>query len=278
MSELQVSASDVKKLRDQTGAGMMDCKKALAESNGDFEAAIEYLRKRGQKLSLKRADRDAKEGVVYALVSADHKKGIVIRLSCETDFVAKNDDFVALARSFAELALEHFPTDREALLAIPYEHITIGEKINEQVAVVGEKIELADYARLESEMVVSYIHMGYRAGVIVALNKHNTGFVDAGRDVAMQIAAMKPVAVDKNDVDPTVIEKEIEIGKEIARQEGKPEEMLEKIAMGKLNKFYKESTLLNQSFVKDGGKTVAQYLQDQDKELTVVAFKHVQLG
>ena len=278
MSELQVSASDVKKLRDQTGAGMMDCKKALAESNGDFEAAIEYLRKRGQKLSLKRADRDAKEGVVYALVSDDHKRGIVIRLSCETDFVAKNDDFVALARSFAELALNHFPADTEALLAVPYENVTIGEKISEQVGVIGEKIELAEYARLESDMVVSYIHMGYRAGVIVALNKHNASFVDPGKDVAMQIAAMKPVAVDKNDVDPSVIEKEIEIGKEIARQEGKPEEMLEKIAMGKLNKFYKESTLLNQSFVKDGGKTVAQYLQDQDKDLTVVAFKHVQLG
>jgi len=278
MSEVQISASDVKKLRDQTGAGMMDCKQALAESNGDFETAIEYLRKKGQKLSLKRADREAKEGVVYALISDDAKKGIVIRLSSETDFVSKNENFINLAKSFAEIALSAYPATLEDLLNTPYENITIGEKVSEQVGVIGEKIELAEYAHLEAERVVSYIHMGYRAGVLVGLNKPNAEFEDAAKDVAMQVAAMKPVAVDKDDVDPSIIEKEIEIGKEIARQEGKPEEMLEKIAMGKLNKFYKESTLLQQSFVKDGSMSVQQYLHAQDKDLTVTDFKHVKLG
>lgn len=278
MSEVQISASDVKKLRDQTGAGMMDCKQALAESNGDFETAIEYLRKKGQKLSLKRADREAKEGVVFALINDDATKGIVVRLSSETDFVSKNEDFINLAKSFAEIALAEFPATREDLLNAKYQNITIGDKVTEQVGVIGEKIELAEYARLEAPMVVSYIHMGYRAGVLVGLNKANSSFEEAAKDVAMQVAAMKPVAVDKDDVDPTIVQKEIEIGKEIARQEGKPEEMLEKIALGKLNKFYKESTLLQQSFVKDGSMTVAQYLKEQDNELTVTAFKHVKLG
>jgi elongation factor Ts len=277
MSEVQISASDVKKLRDQTGAGMMDCKKALEESNGDFEAAIEYLRKKGQKLSLKRADREAKEGVVYALVNEDATKGVVLRLSCETDFVAKNEDFIQLTSRFAEIALGLFPATLEDLLNAPYDGITIGEKVTEQVGVIAEKIELSDYSRLEAPLVVSYIHMGYRAGVLVGLNKAGN-FVDAGKDVAMQVAAMKPIAVNRDSVDPSVIEKEIEIGKDIARQEGKPEEMLEKIATGKLNKFFKESTLLAQDFVKDSSKSVEQYLKDQDAELTVTDFKHIRLG
>lgn len=278
MSETQISAADIKQLRDQTGAGMMDCKKALTESNGDFEGAIEILRKKGQKLSIKRADREAKEGVVYALVNDDSTKGVVIRLSCETDFVAKNDDFINLAKSFAEIALSEFPASTEELLNAKYKNITIGEKVTEQVGVIGEKIELADYERLEAPMVVSYIHMGYRAGVIVGINKSNDAFVEPARDIAMQVAAMKPLAVDKDGVDPSVVEKEIEIGKEIARQEGKPEDLLERIAMGKLNKFYAENTLLNQSFVKDNSKTVAQYLKDQEADLTVTAFKHIKLG
>ena len=278
MSETTISASDIKKLRDQTGAGMMDCKKALTEANGDFEGAIEILRKKGQKLSVKRADRDAKEGVVYALVNDAATKGVVIRLSCETDFVAKNDDFVNLAKSFAEIALNEFADTKDELLNAKYENITIGEKVTEQVGVIGEKIELADYQKLEAPMVVSYIHMGYRAGVLVGTNKASDAFVDPARDVAMQVAAMKPIALDKDGVDPSVVEKEIEIGKEVARQEGKPEGLLERIAMGKLNKFYAENTLLNQSFVKDNSKTVAQYLKDQDAELTVTAFKHVKLG
>jgi elongation factor Ts len=273
-----ISATDVKKLRDMTGAGMMDCKSALAEANGDIEKAIEILRLKGQKLSLKRAEREAKEGVVYALVSDDRKKGVVIRLSSETDFVAKNEDFVNLAIAFAQIALDNFPETLEELLALPYENITIGEKVTEQVGVIGEKIELADYQRLEADQVVSYIHMGNKAGVILGLNNADPKFIDAGRDVAMQVVAMKPVALDKDGVDATIVQQEIEIGKEVARNEGKPEEMLEKIALGKLNKFFKENTLLAQAFVKDNSKSVDQYLRSMDSDLTVTGFKHVKLG
>ena len=273
-----ISASDVKKLRDMTGAGMMDCKAALAEANGDMEKAIEILRLKGQKLSVKRAEREAKEGVVYALVSDDSKKGVVIRLSSETDFVAKNEDFVNLAKEFTQIALDNFPGSLEELLALPYDGITIGEKVTEQVGVIGEKIELADYERLEADQVVSYIHMGNKAAVILGLNNTDPKFKEAGRDVAMQVVAMKPVALDKDGVDASIVEKEIEIGKEVARSEGKPEEMLEKIAMGKLNKFFKENTLMAQAFVKDNSKTVDQYLRDMDSNLTVTGFKHVKLG
>ncbi|MEL7120185.1 MAG: translation elongation factor Ts [Bacteroidota bacterium] len=276
---VKISAADVKKLRDMTGAGMMDCKKALAEAEGDFDRAIEILRKKGEKLSAKRADRDASEGVVLAIVNDDNTKGVVIKLACETDFVAKNDDFVALAKSFADIALSHFPESLEALLALPYnEELNVGQKVTEQLGVIGEKLELSTYERVEAPMVASYIHMGNKAGVLVGLTKHNADFVAAGRDVAMQVAAMNPIAVDKDGVDQTTIEKEIEIGKEQARQEGKPEQILEKIAMGKLNKFFKENTLLNQQFVKDSKMSVAGYLKSLDKELTVTAFKHVKLG
>ena len=279
MSEVVISASDVKALRDQTGAGMMDCKKALTEAGGDFEKAIEVLRKQGQKLSLKRADREAKEGAVIALVSDDKTKGVVVRLSCETDFVAKNDDFVAFTTKVAQLALASFPTDKEALEAVSFDGTTtIGEKILEQVGVIGEKVELADYQKLEAAYITSYIHMGNKAGVIVGFNKADASFEEAGKDVAMQIAAMKPVSVDEKGVSSDIIEKEIEIGKELARQEGKPEEMLEKIAQGKLAKFFKEMTLLPQAFVKDNKKSVAEYLKTFDKELTVTDFKHVKLG
>lgn len=273
-----ISAADVKKLRDQTGAGMMDCKKALAEAEGDFEKAIEVLRKKGQKLSLKRAEREAKEGVVYALVSDDESKGVVVKLSCETDFVAKNEDFINLTKQIAAIALATFPENVDQLLEQDIDGISIAEKVVEQVGKIGEKIELASYERLEAAKVVPYIHMGYKAGVIVGLNKSDDAYTDAGKDVAMQVAAMKPVAVDKDGVDATVIEKEIEIGKEQARLEGKPEAMLEKIAMGKLSKFFKEQTLLNQSFVKDSSMTVDQYLKQLDSGLTVEAFRHVALG
>ncbi|HMS70342.1 MAG TPA: translation elongation factor Ts [Saprospiraceae bacterium] len=276
MSEVVISASDVKALRDQTGAGMMDCKKALTEAGGDFEKAIDVLRKQGQKLSLKRA---AKEGAVIALVSDDKTKGVVVRLSCETDFVAKNDDFVAFTTKVAQLALASFPADKEALEAVSFDGTTtIGEKILEQVGVIGEKVELADYQKLEAAYITSYIHMGNKAGVIVGFNKSDASFEEAGKDVAMQIAAMKPVSVDEKGVSSDIIEKEIEIGKELARQEGKPEEMLEKIAQGKLAKFFKEMTLLPQAFVKDNKKSVAEYLKTFDKELTVTDFKHVKLG
>ena len=273
-----ITASDVKKLRDMTGAGMMDCKKALAEAGGDFDKAVEVLRKQGQKMSAKRADREATEGVVLAVVNEARNRGIIIKLSSETDFVAKNDDFVKLAEKLANLALEAFPADKEGVLAIPYENITIGEKITEQVGVIGEKIELAAYEKVEAEMVAPYIHMGNKAGVLVGLSKAGDSFFEAGRAVAMQVAAMRPIAVDKDGVDATTVQKEIEIGKEQARNEGKPEAMLEKIAMGKLNKFYKENTLLNQQFVRDNKQSVAQYLQSFDPELTVTEFKHVELG
>jgi elongation factor Ts len=279
MSEVTISASAVKALRDQTGAGMMDCKKALSEANGDYEKAIEILRKQGQKLSIKRADREAKEGAVIALVSDDKTKGIVVRLSSETDFVAKNEDFVALTTKFANIALENFPSNLEALLGLPFEGgITVADKVQEQVGVIGEKIELAEYEKIEAAQVAAYIHMGNKAGVLVGLNKASDSFDAPGKDVAMQIAAMKPVSVDEKGVPTDVIEKEIEIGKEIARQEGKPEEMLEKIALGKLSKFYKENTLLPQAFVKNNKQSVAEYLKSFDKDLTVTEFKHVKLG
>ncbi len=275
---VKISAADVKKLRDATGAGMMDCKKALTEAEGDYDKAIDLLRKKGQKLSDKRADRAANEGVVLAVVSDDHKKGVIIKLSCETDFVSKNEDFVALAQQFADSALASFPATHDALLALPYGSITIGEKVIEQVGVIGEKIEIAAYEKLEADQVAPYIHMGNKAGVLVGLNKGNEDFYNAGRDVAMQVAAMHPVAVDESGVDPTIIEKEIEIGKEVARNEGKADNLIERIAQGKLKKFFKEKTLLNQQFVKDSSLTVSGFLKSKDKELTVTDFKHVTLG
>lgn len=227
---------------------------------------------------MKRAEREAKEGVVYALVSDDQTKGVIVKLSCETDFVAKNEDFINLTKEIAQIALDTFPDSTEGLLEQKIDGITIGEKVIEQVGKIGEKIELASYEKLEAPLVVPYIHMGYKAGVIVGLNKAGSDFVDAGKDVAMQVAAMKPVAVDKDGVDSTIVEKEIEIGKEQARLEGKPEAMLEKIALGKLTKFFKEQTLLNQSFVKDNAMTVDQYLKKMDGDLTVTEFRHVALG
>lgn len=280
MDAVKISASDVKKLRDATGAGMMDCKKALKEAGGDFEKAIEVLRKTGQKMSAKRAGRDAKEGAVIALVSDDKTRGVIVRLSCETDFVSKGDSFVELTKSFAQIALDKFPANLEEFLALEYsDGITVAEKVVEQVGVIGEKLEIAAYEKLEAAMVAPYIHMGNKAGVLVGLNKAADEFYDAGRGVAMQVAAMKPLAVDKDRVDASVVEKEIEIGKEVARQEGKPEAMLEKIAMGKLGKFFKENTLLNQLYVKSTNKeTVSAYLKTLDGDLTVTDFKHVTLG
>jgi len=279
-----ITAADVKKLRDQTGAGMMDCKKALSEAEGDFEKAIEFLRKKGQKLSEKRADREAKEGVVIALTSDDKSNGVVIRLSCETDFVSKGDAFVELATSFAKVALENLPDNHEALLALEVEPgKTIAQKVEEQTGVIGEKIELSAYEKLEtaagSGQVLPYIHMGNKAGVIVALNLDGADYEEAGKNVAMQVAAMHPIALDKDGVDSSIVEKEIEIGKDIARQEGKPEEMLEKIATGKLNKFFKERTLLNQMYVKSTSKeTVQGYLTNVHADLTITDFKHLKLG
>ena len=277
-----ISAKDVKKLRDLTGAGMMDCKKALTEAEGDTEKAIEILRKKGQKMAGKRADRDAKEGVVIALTSHNRNNGVIIRLGCETDFVAKGDGFIGLANSLAELALKKLPNSLEELLALPYEGTTVSEKLIEQIGIIGEKIEISKYAKIETAagegQVIPYIHMGYRAGVIVALNLEGPDYIEPGKNVAMQVAAMRPIAVDKDGVDASIVEKEIEIGKEQARQEGKPEAILDKIAAGRLNKFYKERTLLNQAYVKANKQSVADYLKSINKNLTISDFKHIELG
>lgn len=276
----KITASDVKKLRDITGAGMMDCKNALSEANGNIEEAIDNLRKRGQKLSAKRADRDAKEGVVMAVVNDAQTDGIIIKLSSETDFVAKNDDFINLAKKVAQLTLDNMPADKDALLNIKFnDSLTIGDKITEQVGVIGEKIEVADYKKISAGLVVPYIHMGYRAGVLTGLSKDGgDDVVQAGKDVSMQIAAMRPIALNKDEVDQSVIEKEIEIGREQALAEGKPEQIVDKIAKGKLGKFFKENTLLQQAFVKDNSMSVEEYVKSIDKDLTVTGFRHIELG
>ncbi|WP_114747758.1 translation elongation factor Ts [Pleomorphovibrio marinus] len=276
---MAITAQEVNKLRQMTGAGMMDCKKALTEAEGDFEKAIDILRKKGQKVSASRADRETKEGVVATHVSEDGSKGTMISLTCETDFVAKNEEFVALANSILEAAVKENASSVETVLALPYENITIGEKITEMTGKIGEKIEVSHLERVTGEKVEPYIHSNGKLGVLVALTNTNGADVEeAGKDVAMQIAAMNPVAVDKDGVDATMVEREIEVGKDQARQEGKPEAMLEKIAMGKLNKFYKENTLLSQAFVKDSSKTIAQYLDGVNKGLTVAEFKRISIG
>lgn len=276
---MSISAADVNQLRKMTGAGMMDCKKALQETNGDFEAAIDFLRKKGQKISANRADREAAEGAVIAKTSSDNTVGVVIELNCETDFVAKNDEFVALANEVASIALANKPADLEALKSLKIGDATIEERLLSEMGKIGEKIEVSNYEILEGPSIVSYIHAGNRIGVLVVMNQAATSAItDAGKDAAMQVAAMFPVAVDKDDVDSSIIERELEIGKEQARAEGKPEEMLEKIAQGKLNKFFKESTLLNQDFVKDSSKTVGKMLDDTSKGLKITKFKRVALG
>jgi len=272
-----INAADVAKLRRVTLAGMMDCKKALEESEGNFEKAIEIIRKKGQAVANKRADKEASEGVVLSKVSKDGKIGTMIVLNSETDFVAKNADFMALANKVLDIAIEKNPADLEALKLLPMDGGKVGEKIVEYVGIIGEKLDLSYFEKIEAAHVQSYIHPGNRLATIV-------GFTKAGadeqvyKDVAMQIAAMNPVAVDKDFVSDAVIAQEIEIGKEQARRDGKPEEMLEKIAQGKLAKFFKESTLLNQDFVKDNKMTIRQYLQSVNKELTVTDFKRFTLN
>lgn len=273
-----ISAADIKKLRDMTDAGMMDCKKALEATDGDFEAAVDHLRKQGLKLAAKRADREATDGVVIAKVHQSRNYGIIIKVSCETDFVAKNENFVAFATQLADIALEQRPENLETLLAIELDGVAISERVAEQVGRIGEKIELAQYEHIGSSQVAAYIHTGYKAGVLVAINQENAEAFEAAKSIAMQVAAMKPVGLDKDDVDATIVAREIEVAKDLARNEGKPEEMLEKIALGRLNKFYKEQTLLNQEYVRDSSKTVAQFLDSVSKGLTVKSFKHVTLG
>ncbi len=276
---MAITAQDVNKLRQMTGAGMMDCKKALVEADGDFDKAVEILRKKGQKVSASRADRETSEGVVIIKTSDDNTKGVLIAFTCETDFVAKNDDFVALAQQVTDLAFDNAPADIDALKAVSVDGMTLGEKIIENTGKIGEKLEISAYEVLEGDAVVPYIHSNKKLGVMVALQNVNGADVEeAGKDVAMQIAAMNPVAVNKDGVDQTIIEKEIEIGKDQARQEGKPENIIEKIAMGKLQKFFKENTLLSQSFVKDNSLSIEKYLDGVSKGLTVSNFKRVSIG
>lgn len=257
----------------------MDCKKALTEANGDFEKAIEILRKKGQKVSASRSDKDAKEGSVFVKTSNDNKEAVLIALNCETDFVAKNDAFQNLGKLIAETAFEKKSATKEALLAENVGGLTLNDKITELVGKIGEKIEVKEFVRMTGEAVVPYIHAGSKLGVLVSLKGVNGKDVtDAGKDVGMQIAAMNPVAVDEKSVDKTVIEKELEIAKAQILAEGKPENMVEKIAQGKLNKFFKESTLVHQIFVKDNSKTIAQYLDSVSKGLTVAEFKRVAIA
>jgi elongation factor Ts len=273
-----ITASAVNDLRKATGAGMMDCKKALQETNGDMEQAIDYLRKKGAKVSANRADRDAAEGAVIAVASADRKTGVVIRLNCETDFVAKNEEFVAFANAIANTALTHNVSTIEELMNKNIGDVTISEKILDYTGKIGEKIQVTVCELVNGDLIVPYIHAGNKIGVLVALNSTGDHVEAAGKDVAMQIAAMSPVALNKDDVPQSIIDREIEIGKAQAAAEGKPEAMLEKIALGKLNKFYKDSTLLNQDFVKDSSKTISQMLNEVEKGLTVTQFKRIQLG
>ncbi|CAN5311991.1 translation elongation factor Ts [soil metagenome] len=275
MSTVTITAADINKLRQQTGAGMMDCRKALTESNGDFEASIDYLRKKGQKVAALRGDREAKEGVVIAKTTSDNKTGFVINVSCETDFVSKNAEYVAFAQSIMDAAIANDVKSVEELNAVKMGNESVSDKLNEQVAKIGEKISVSKFERLDSEYVAAYIHGAYRMGVLVAFNK-NAG--DAGKDVAMQIAAMNPIAVDQESVSADLIAREKAIAIDQVKAEGKPAEMAEKIAMGKINKFFKESTLLAQAFVKDSNKSVADHLKSVDADLKVITFKRVALG
>ena len=275
MSTTTITAAEINKLRQQTGAGMMDCRKALVESNGDFEAAIDYLRKKGQKVAALRGDREAKEGVVIAQTTEDNKTGYIINASCETDFVSKNAEYIAFAQSIMDAAIVNDVDSAEELNSVKIGDETVADKVNEQVAKIGEKISVSKFEKIHAPYVASYIHGANRMGVLVGLNKENE---EAGKDVAMQIAAMNPIAIDQSSVPAETVERERSIAIEQIKAEGKPPEMAEKIAAGKINKFFKESTLLAQPFVKDGNKSVGDYLKSVDPELKVLSFVRVALG
>ncbi|MDZ7605056.1 MAG: translation elongation factor Ts [Cyclobacteriaceae bacterium] len=276
---MAISAQEVNKLRQITGAGMMDCKVALTESNGDFDLAIEFLRKKGQKVSEKRADRETKEGTVFIQSNADNSLAVLVAIGCETDFVAKNDDFQNLGKEVLAVAFEKQPAGIDELKALKAGTLTVGEKVTDLVGKIGEKIDVIAYEVLKGERVVSYIHAGSKLGVLVALKGvQGADVADAGRNVAMQIAAMNPVSVSKDSVPANVIERELSIGREQAINEGKPANMIDKIAEGKLNKFFKENTLLSQAFVKDNNLTIAQYLDSVKKGLTVETFKRISVA
>lgn len=272
----KITAAEVNKLRKTTGAGMMDCKNALVEADGDFEKAIEILRKKGQKVAAKRADRDSSEGAAIAKVSADNSKGVIISLNCETDFVAKNETFVTLANELADLALGF--DNKDAFLSAAFNGMTVSEKLTEQTGVIGEKIEIGGFEKLNAPFVGSYIHAGNKIATLVGLSAAIDGAAEAAKDVAMQAAAMNPVALNEEGVDQSVIDKEIEIAKDQLRQEGKPEAMLENIAKGKLKRFFKDNTLVNQAFIKDSKQSVAQYVKSVGASLEVTGFSRVALG
>ncbi|HSP11549.1 MAG TPA: translation elongation factor Ts [Salegentibacter sp.] len=272
----KITAAEVNKLRKATGAGMMDCKKALVETDGDFDKAIEVLRKKGQKVAAKRADRDSAEGAAIAKTNADNTKGVLISLNCETDFVAKNDDFVKLANDFADLAINF--NSKEEFLKADYKGITVEEKLTEQTGVIGEKIEIGAFKTLEAPFVGSYIHAGNKIAVVTGLSKNVEGAEEAAKNVSMQAAAMNPVALNEEGVDQSIIEKEIEIAKDQLRQEGKPEAMLDNIAKGKIQRFFKDNTLVNQDYIKDNKQSVAAYVKSVDSDLQVVGFERVALG
>ncbi len=274
-----ITAADINKLRQATGAGMMDCRKALTETNNDFEAAIDWLRKQGQKVAAKRSDREAKEGVIIAQTSADHKTGFVVCISCETDFVSKNAEFVAFAQSIADAAVVNNVKSAAELNEVSVNGTKVSDMINDKLASIGEKIGVAKFERVDAAYVASYIHGSYRMGVLVGLS---ADAAEVGKDLAMQIAAMNPVAVDPESVPAETVAREraiiIDTMKEDPKMAGKPEEMIAKIAEGKINAFFKEQTLLAQAFVKDGGKTVGEYVKSVDANLKVIEFKRVALG
>ena len=274
-----ITASDVNKLRKQTGSGMMDCKNALVEANGDFDAAIDILRKKGQKVAAKRGDREAAEGLAIAKINADGSKGVVVMVNCETDFVAKNEEFNTFVSTIVEAALTHNPSSIEELNNSSYagNGMTVAEKILEQVGKIGEKIEISVYNTIEAGKVIAYNHPGNQIASLIGLSKDGD-FAEAGRDVAMQVAAMAPIALNEAAVDQATIDKEIEIGKDQAIAEGKPADLAEKISKGRLNKFFKENTLVNQAFIKDNKKSVGQYLKDIDSDLAVTDFKRAALA
>jgi elongation factor Ts len=276
---MAITAAEVNKLRQQTGAGMMDCKNALVEANGDFETAIDILRKKGQKIAAKRGENDASEGLVLAQATADGKSGVVLALNCETDFVAKNEGYLNLVQSLLDIALANMPASVDALKALRYDdRLTVDEKITEQIGVVGEKLDLSSYATITADRVAAYNHPGNQLATLVGLNSDTDVADDAGKQVAMQVAAMNPIALNKDGVDERTIEREIEVGKDLAIQEGKPVDMAEKIAQGRLAKFFKENTLLSQEFIRDNKMTVEQFLDSTEKGLTVTAFKRISLS
>ncbi len=272
----KITAAEVNNLRKTTGAGMMDCKNALVEAEGDFEKAIEILRKKGQKVAAKRADRESSEGAAIAKVNKENTVGVIISLNCETDFVAKNESFVNLANDLADIALGY--DSKEAFLAADFNGLSVQDKLTEQTGVIGEKIEIGGFDKLSAPFVGSYIHAGNRIATLAGLSAAVEGAAIAAKDVAMQAAAMNPVALNEDGVDQSVIDKEIEIAKDQLRQEGKPEAMLDNIAKGKLRRFFKDNTLVNQDFIKDSKQSVAQYVKSVDADLTVTGFTRVALG